>query len=129
MVQTHKAFATAAEKNATSNGSEAVSRGVSEELTALRAMVEAASHGSGEEYFQAFVRNLAHPVGARYAFVAEFASAEINTKARAIAFLGTIPDCQQLRVDTRENVGRREGRLVCRQPLGGWLRCYYRRAA
>jgi PAS domain S-box-containing protein len=57
-----------------------------EELTALRAIVEAASHGSGEEYFQAFVRNLAHAVDAHYAFIAEFASPEIHTKARTIAF-------------------------------------------
>jgi len=35
-----------------------------EELTALRAIVEAASHSSGEEYFQALVRNLARVVDA-----------------------------------------------------------------
>jgi formate hydrogenlyase transcriptional activator len=60
--------------------------GENEELTALRAIVEAASHSSGEEYFQAFVRNLARAVHARYAFVAEFVSPEIHTKARTIAF-------------------------------------------
>jgi PAS domain S-box-containing protein len=59
---------------------------VSEELTALRAIVEAASHSSGEEYFQAFVRNLARVVDADYAFIAEFASPETHTKARTIAF-------------------------------------------
>src|SRR6516225_8189750 len=59
---------------------------VTEELTALRAIVEAASHGSGEEYFQALVRNLARVVESHYAFVAEFASPEIQTKVRTIAF-------------------------------------------
>ena len=73
MAQTHKVSGEAAEKHATSNGS-GVSRGESEELTALRAIVEAASHGSGEEYFQAFVCNLARLVDMHYAFIAEFAS-------------------------------------------------------
>src|SRR6516165_10586531 len=85
MAQTHKAFGTAAEKHATSNGSD-VSRGESEELTALRAIVEAASNSSGEEYFQAFVRNLARLVDAHYAFIAEIASPEAANKARTIAF-------------------------------------------
>src|SRR5215471_12884362 len=85
MAQTHEASGKAAEKYATANGSD-VSRGESEELTALRAIVEAASHSTGEEYFQAFVRNLARLVDARYAFIAEFASPETTTKARTIAF-------------------------------------------
>ena len=86
MVQTRRASAIAAEKSATSNGSDDVSRGVAEELTALRAIVEAASNSSGEEYFQAFVRNLARLVDAHYAFIAEFASPETTTRARTIAF-------------------------------------------
>jgi transcriptional regulator with GAF, ATPase, and Fis domain len=53
-----------------------VSREETEELTALRAIVEAASHSRGEEYLQAFVRNLARLVDAHYAFIAEFASPE-----------------------------------------------------
>src|SRR5262245_34492082 len=85
MAQTYKASGQVAEKHATSNGSE-VSRGANEELTALRAIVEAAAHSSGEEFFQAFVRNLARAVDAHYAFVAEFASPEAHTKARTIAF-------------------------------------------
>jgi PAS domain S-box-containing protein len=83
MAQT-KASEEAAEKHAASNGTD-VSRGESNELTALRAIVEAASHG-GEEYFQAFVRNLARLVDAHYAFIAEFACPETTTKARTIAF-------------------------------------------
>jgi PAS domain S-box-containing protein len=86
MVQTHKASATAAEKNATSNGSDDGSPGVAEELTALRAIVEAASHGSGEEYFQAVVRHLARAVDVNYTFVAEFASPDTLARARTIAF-------------------------------------------
>src|SRR5262249_17820976 len=70
----------------TPQGVDDLSRGVTEELAALRAIVEAASHGIGEEYFQAFVRNLARVVGANYAFVAEFVSPETRTKARTIAF-------------------------------------------
>jgi PAS domain S-box-containing protein len=85
MAQAHKACGKAAKKHATSNGSD-VSRGEPEELTALRAIVEAASHSSGEEYFQAFLRNLARLVDAHYAFIAEFASPENTTKARTIAF-------------------------------------------
>jgi PAS domain S-box-containing protein len=68
-----------------SNGSH-LSHGESEELAALRAIVEAAAYGSGEEYFQAFVRNLARLVDARYAFIAEFLSADDTTRARTIAF-------------------------------------------
>ena len=86
MVQTHKGSEKAAEKLATANGFGAVSRGESEELTALRAIVEAASHSSGEGYFQAFVRNLARLVDAHYAFIAEFTSPETTTRARTIAF-------------------------------------------
>jgi PAS domain S-box-containing protein len=86
MVQTHNASKKTAEKRATSNVSDDVSRGETEELTALRAIVEAASHSSGEEYFQAFVRNLARLVDAHYAFIAEFVSPETITRARTIAF-------------------------------------------
>lgn len=60
--------------------------GVNDELTALRAIVEAAAHSSGEQYFQAFVRNLARAVDAHYAFVAQFTSPEVHTRARTIAF-------------------------------------------
>jgi formate hydrogenlyase transcriptional activator len=85
MAQTQKASGQAAEKHATSNGFD-LSREETEELTALRAIVEAASHSSGEEYFQAFVRSLARLVDAHYAFIAEFASPETTTRAHTIAF-------------------------------------------
>jgi PAS domain S-box-containing protein len=86
MAQTHQAAVQASEEQAPSNGSDGVSCGETEELTALRAIVEAAARSSGEEYFQAFVRNLARAVDAHYAFIAEFASPESNTRARTIAF-------------------------------------------
>ncbi|HEV3259510.1 MAG TPA: hypothetical protein VG013_21775, partial [Gemmataceae bacterium] len=74
MAQTQQASGRAAGERATSNDSDDASRGEAEELTALRAIVEAASRSSGEEYFQAFVRNLARLVDAHYALIAEFAS-------------------------------------------------------
>lgn len=86
MVPMHQASTTEADNNATSNGSEDLSRGAAGELTALRGIVEAASRSSGEEYFQAFVRNLARLVDAHYAFIAEFAFPETTIKARTIAF-------------------------------------------
>ena len=75
-----------AEKRATSNESGDVAPNCAEELAALRAIVDAAAHSSGEEYFQAFVRNLARAVDAHYAFVAEFSSSESDARARTIAF-------------------------------------------
>src|ERR1700726_2992440 len=75
-----------AKKRPTSNGSDDVAPACAEELTALRAIVEAASHSSGEEYFQALVRTLARVVDTRWAFVAQFTSPGNHTKARTIAF-------------------------------------------
>jgi PAS domain S-box-containing protein len=63
-----------------------VSQPAAEELTALRAIVDAASTGSGEEYFRALVRALARAVDTRWAFVAQFSSPESHAKARTIAF-------------------------------------------
>ena len=86
MVETRKASEKGTASRMLPENVDDPSSGENEELTALRAIVEAASHSSGEEYFRAFVRNLAHAVDAHYAFVAEFASPEIRTKARTIAF-------------------------------------------
>jgi PAS domain S-box-containing protein len=49
-------------------------------------IVEGTAHSTGEEFFQTLVRHLARAVGARHAFVAEFASPETRTRARTIAF-------------------------------------------
>jgi PAS domain S-box-containing protein len=86
MVETRKASEKGAEKQTPLESVDNPLRGENEELTALRAIVEAASYGSGEEYFQAMVRNLARVVDTRWAFVAQFASPENHTRARTIAF-------------------------------------------
>jgi formate hydrogenlyase transcriptional activator len=86
MAETHQASKSAAPRRTTSGKADDAFSEVTEELTALRAIVEAASHSDGEEYFQALVRNLARVVDVEYAFIAEFASPETHTKARTIAF-------------------------------------------
>jgi formate hydrogenlyase transcriptional activator len=86
MTETQEAHAKGAARLTTPEKADDAFRKVTEELAALRAIVEAAAHSSGEEYFQAFVRNLARAVDAHYAFVAEFTSPEVHTKARTIAF-------------------------------------------
>jgi PAS domain S-box-containing protein len=59
---------------------------VAEELTALRAIVDAGSHGSGDDYFRVLVRALAQAVDTRWAFIAQFSSVESRARARTIAF-------------------------------------------
>ena len=54
-----------------------------DDVAALRAIVEGTARHTGEEFFQALVRHLAAAVGTRYAFVAEFAG---GTRARTLAF-------------------------------------------
>jgi PAS domain S-box-containing protein len=54
-----------------------------EELAALRAIVEGTARHTGQEFFQSLVRHLAPAVGARYAFVAVFAG---GTRVRTLAF-------------------------------------------
>src|ERR1700758_2148110 len=56
---------------------------LSDELSALRAIVEGTARHTGQEFFQSLVRHLAAAVGTRYAFVAEFAG---GTRARTLAF-------------------------------------------
>jgi hypothetical protein len=70
----------ASEKRSTPNVSYGVTREEYEEITARSAIVDPASHSSGEEHFQAFVRNLPRLVDAQYAFVAEFISPETATR-------------------------------------------------
>jgi PAS domain S-box-containing protein len=54
-----------------------------DELTGLAALMEGTAHVTGQEFFRSLVRHLATAVGARYAFVAEFAG---GTRARTLAF-------------------------------------------
>src|SRR6516165_7508399 len=56
----------------------------SDDIPALRAIVEGTASSSGEEFFQNLVRHLAAALDVHYAFVAEFA--EVNTRARSIAY-------------------------------------------
>src|SRR5215831_13027321 len=56
---------------------------LSDELSALRAIVEGTGGHTGQEFFQSLVRHLAAAVGTRYAFVAEFAG---GTRVRTLAF-------------------------------------------
>src|SRR5947199_1783060 len=58
-------------------------RDISDELGALRAIVDGTARHTGQEFFQSLVRHLAAAVGTRYAFVAEFAG---GTMARTLAF-------------------------------------------
>jgi PAS domain S-box-containing protein len=54
-----------------------------EELEALWRIVEGTARATGKAFFDSLVRHLAAAVGARYAFVAEFAS---STHARTLAY-------------------------------------------
>ena len=62
------------------------SRGVGDELVALRAIIEGISHGTGEEFFALLVRKLAESLGVQYAFVAEFVEGSQETRVRTIAY-------------------------------------------
>ena len=86
MTQTHQASAVPARKQTACSGAADTPTPAAEELIALRAIVDAASYGSGEEYFQALVSALARVVDTRWAFIAQFSSPETRTKARTIAF-------------------------------------------
>jgi formate hydrogenlyase transcriptional activator len=86
MVETHVVSNRAAPRPATPENADDAFGEVTEEISALRAIVEASSHGGGDEYFPALVRHLAGAVDAHYAFVAEFSSPESDARARTIAF-------------------------------------------
>src|SRR5205807_1754601 len=58
-------------------------RDVSDELAALRAIVEGTARHTGQEFFQSLVQHLAAAVGTHYAFVAVFAG---GTRSRTLAF-------------------------------------------
>jgi formate hydrogenlyase transcriptional activator len=56
----------------------------SDDISALRAIVEGIAQSTGAECFQNLVRHLAKAIDARYAFVAEFA--DVNTRVRTLAY-------------------------------------------
>ena len=86
MVQTHETSETSISGPRTPEVSDVKVDEVTEELAALRAIVDASSHGFGEEYFQTLVRTVARTVDTRWAFIAQFSVPESHTKARTIAF-------------------------------------------
>jgi PAS domain S-box-containing protein len=86
MVETYDTSKTPAPRGARLENAGDAPTPAAEELTALRAIVDAASHGSGEKYFQALVRTLARVVGTRWAFIAQFSPPETRAKARTVAF-------------------------------------------
>jgi PAS domain S-box-containing protein len=55
----------------------------SDEMAALRAIVEGTARGTGEVFFQSLVRHLATAIGVEYAFVAEFAGQRTRVRTRA----------------------------------------------
>ena len=73
MAQMHDASKKAAPRRAAPETADNALGEVSEELTALRAIVEGTAAHTGEAYFESLVRHLATAVETRYAFVAEFA--------------------------------------------------------
>jgi PAS domain S-box-containing protein len=58
----------------------------SDEMAALRAIVEGTARGTGEVFFQSLVRHLAKAIEVEYAFVAEFAGQ--RTRVRTLAYWG-----------------------------------------
>src|SRR5262249_35337019 len=56
----------------------------SDDLAALRALVEGTARGTGEDFFHDLVRHLAFALDVRHAFVAEFTS--VRTRVRTLAY-------------------------------------------
>ena len=56
----------------------------SDDIPALRAIIEGTASSTGEEFFQNLVRHLAAAIDVHYAFVAEFA--EVNSRVRTLAY-------------------------------------------
>jgi len=55
-----------------------------DEIPAFLALVEGTASSTGDEFFQSLVRHLSSAIGARYAFIAEFADG--NTRVRTLAY-------------------------------------------
>ena len=65
---------------------EGSSAAITDEIVALRAIVEGTVHSTGEEFFQTLVRHLAAAVDAHFAFVAEFVTPAMAARVRTISF-------------------------------------------
>lgn len=87
-----------------------------EELAALRAISEGTANATGNEFFCSLVEHLANAVGARYAFVATFAT-ELRVRTMAYWFRDRIIDNEEwsLPGSPCEDVVRGE---LCHYPLG-----------
>src|SRR6516162_4912268 len=83
MAETHEASKKASRRRAGPETADDALGETSEELTALRAIVEGTAAHTGEAYFESLVRHLATAVGTRYAFVAEFLD---ETRVRTLAY-------------------------------------------
>src|SRR6516162_4818315 len=83
MAETHEASKKASRRRAGPETADDALGETSEELTALRAIVEGTAAHTGEAYFESLVRHLAAAVGTRYAFVAEFPG---GTRVRSLAY-------------------------------------------
>ena len=80
-------FSTAAPaKRATPDEYDGFSAADTDEIVALRAIVEGTVHATGEAFFRTLVRHLAGVMDAHYAFVAEFAPPTTAARARTISF-------------------------------------------
>ena len=62
----------------------AADQSTTDEIAALRAIVEGTAWATGDEFFQSLVKNLAAAIDAQHAFVAEFA--DVKTHVRTIAY-------------------------------------------
>jgi formate hydrogenlyase transcriptional activator len=59
---------------------------ITDEIVALRAIVEGTARSTGEVFFESLVRHLASAIGVSYAFVAEFAG--VASRVRTLAYWG-----------------------------------------
>jgi PAS domain S-box-containing protein len=90
-----------------------------DEVEVLRALVEGTAGATGQDFFQNLVRHLAQAVGARHAFVAEFA--QVRTRVRTLAYWSDDKLQENIEFDLagtpcEEVIG---GRL-CHHPQGTW---------
>jgi PAS domain S-box-containing protein len=86
----------------------------SDELAALRALVEWTAHATGAGFFQNLVRHLALALGVRHAFVAEFT--QVKTRVRTLAF------CENGRI--RDNIEFDLAGTPCEDVVRGQL-CHH----
>src|SRR5258708_24632713 len=77
-------YAVATERQLDAKASPSPESVTGDDISVLRAIVEATASSTGEEFFQSLVRHLSQAIEARYVFVAEFA--DVNTRVRTLAY-------------------------------------------